>query len=139
MKFCEVFSVNQVMTLGGPALAGDPKLLSIDRVIASAREKAELHRTTGADAVEMEAAAIAERAESWKVPFRAIRVVSDSAEESLPLDFNRMRDADGRFSRARIVGAALRHPSVFPRLLRLDQRSKLAAEALGDFIADTRF
>jgi len=114
------------------------KLLSIDRVVSTAGEKAEL-RKTGADAVEMEAAAVASRALERGIPFYAIRVVTDTAAESFPLDFNHMRDAQGRFSRAKILAAAFRHPAVFPDLLRLNRTSKLAAQALGDFIADTRF
>jgi adenosylhomocysteine nucleosidase len=114
------------------------KLLSIDRVVSSVEEKAEL-RKTGAEAVEMEAAAVASRAQQLKIPFYAIRVVTDTAAEGFPLDFNRMRDAEGRFSRAKILSAAFRRPTVLPELLRLNRRSKLAAQALGDFIADARF
>ena len=114
------------------------KLLSMDRVASTAAEKAEL-RETGADAVEMEAAAVAAKAQEWNVPFYAIRVVTDTAAESFPLDFNRMRDAAGRFDRARIIAAALRRPGViFPELLKLNKRCKSAAKALGEFIADSR-
>jgi nucleoside phosphorylase len=113
-------------------------LLSVDRVASTAAYKSEL-RKTGAAAIEMEAAAVAEKAKKYNLPFYCIRVVTDTATESFPLDFNRMRDANGRFSRTKIVAAALRHPSVFPKLIELNKRCKLAAEALGDFIADTRF
>jgi adenosylhomocysteine nucleosidase len=116
------------------------KLLSLDRVISTASEKAELHRTTGAAAVEMEAAAIAQRASEWNIPFYAIRVVTDTASESFPLDFNRLRDPEGRFSRTKILAAALSRPTAtLPALLHLNQRCKLASRALGDFLADTRF
>jgi adenosylhomocysteine nucleosidase len=113
-------------------------LLSIDRVASTVSDKSEL-RKTGADAIEMEAAAVAEKARAYNLPFYCIRVVTDTATESFPLDFNRMRDTSGRFSRTKIVAAALRRPSVFPKLIELNKRCKLAAEALGDFIADTRF
>ncbi len=115
-------------------------LLSLDHVVTSAAEKSELYRQTGAAAVDMEAAAVASRAAQWHVPFYAIKAVSDTASESLPLDFNRLRDARGRFSRARILAAALRRPATaIPALLNLNQRSRDASRALGDFIADTRF
>ena len=114
------------------------KLLSMDRVASTAAEKSEL-RKTGADAVEMEAGAVAAKAKEWNLPFYAIRVVTDTATESFPLDFNRMRDADGRFDRAKIITAALRRPGViFPELLRLNKRCKSAAKALGEFIANCR-
>jgi adenosylhomocysteine nucleosidase len=114
------------------------KLLSVDHVAITAAEKSELHKS-GADVIEMEAAAVAAKAQEYNLPFYCIRVVTDTAEESLPLDFNRMRDAEGRFSRSKIVAAALRKPMVFPELLKFNKRCKDAAQALGDFIADTRF
>jgi adenosylhomocysteine nucleosidase len=115
------------------------KLLSIDRVVSTAAEKADL-RQTGADAVEMEAAAVALKAAEWKLPFYCIRVVTDTSTESFPLDFNRLRDADGRFNRTRIMAAALRRPgSVLPELLKLNKRCKDASQALGDFLVDASF
>jgi hypothetical protein len=90
--------------------------------------------------VEMEAAAVAERAKRYQVPFYAVRVVTDTCEETFPLDFNQMRSLEGRFSRVRIIGAALRRPlAVFPELIGLNRRTKRAARALGDFLADSRF
>ena len=149
---CDIFVASEVVTLSrdrkgvvsqplvyarGSVRTG--KLLSIDRVVSSAVEKDDL-RQTGADAVEMEAAAVAAKAAEWNLPFYCIRVVTDTAAESFPLDFNRVRDADGRFSRARILAAALRRPgSVLPELLKLNKRCKDASQALGDFIVDASF
>jgi nucleoside phosphorylase len=113
-------------------------LLSIDRVAITAAEKSEL-RKSGAAAIEMEAAAVAAKAKEHNLPFYCIRVITDTAGENLPLDFNRMRDANGRFSRSKIVAAAFRKPMVFPKLLKFNKRCKNAAQALGDFIVDTRF
>ncbi len=114
-------------------------LLSMDRVASTSAEKSELFKTTGAAAIEMEAAGVAQKAQEYNLPFYCIRVVTDTATESFPLDFNRMRSPDGHFSRTRIVAAALARPTVFPKLIELNKTCKLAAEALGDFIADTRF
>lgn len=119
------------------------KLLSIDRVVSTAVEKVQLGQA-GADAVEMEAAAVALRAQKYNVPFYAVRVVTDTVDENFPLDFNRMRSQAGnnagRFSRAKIIAAALRSPvTVFPELLKLNKRTKRASQALGDFLADARF
>jgi len=113
-------------------------LLSMDRVATGVAEKSEL-RKTGARAVEMEASAVAAKAVEWNVPFYCIRVVTDTANESFPLDFNRMRDADGRFSRAKIIGAVLLKPRVVPELMKLNKRCNAAAKALGDFVASCRF
>ncbi len=114
-------------------------MLSQDAVACTAEEKSRL-RETGAIAVEMEAAGVEKVARKIGVPFYCVRVVTDAATESLALDFNRVRDADGRFSVARILAAALRRPGrVFPKLLRLERTCRSASVALGDFIANCRF
>ena len=144
LEACDIFVAHEVADIG-PALAPSTtrafktgRLLSIDRVVSTAAEKAAL--ANRADAVEMEAAAVAQRAIQWNVPFFAVRVVTDTVEESFPLDFNKVRSADGRFSRAQIITAAVRKPGiVFPELIQLNQRTKRAAQALGDFLADARF
>jgi adenosylhomocysteine nucleosidase len=114
-------------------------LVSVDRFASTAAEKRAL-RETGADVVEMEAAAVAERAHAWSVPFYCIRSVSDSAGESFGIDFNRMRDDDGRFSRPRIVAAVLVRPwSRVPALMRLNGNCRKASKSLGEFLAKCRF
>ena len=142
---CDIFVATEVAGVAAALQPASPrpfktgKLLSIDRVVSTADEKAELGKT-GVDAVEMEAAAVAARAKRYNVPFYAVRVVTDTLGESFPLDFNAMRSGDGRFSRAKIIAAALRRPAtVFPELIKLNKRTKRAAEALGDFLADARF
>jgi len=121
--------------LGASFVQGD--VISVDRVAFTAREKCDLRRATGAAVVEMESAAVAQKAREWDVPFGCVRVVSDIAGEDLPLDFNRYRDADGRFERSRIALAALGRPfTVLPRLVRLDRDCRRAAERLGEFLAN---
>jgi adenosylhomocysteine nucleosidase len=121
--------------LGASFVQGD--VLSLDRVAITAAEKGELRASTQAAVVEMESAAVARKAREWAVPFGCVRVVSDVAGENLPLDFNSYRDADGRFSRTRIAFAAMGHPfTVLPGLIRLDRNCRLAAERLGEFLAN---
>jgi adenosylhomocysteine nucleosidase len=144
LRACDIFVATEIVGVAAalmpsssrPFQAG--KLLSMDRVVSTAAEKAELSKN--ADAVEMEAAAVAQRAREWGVPFYSIRVVTDTSAESFPLDFNGMRSEDGRFSRSKIIAAALRSPArVVPELIKLNKRTKRAAQALGDFLADARF
>jgi len=121
--------------LGASFVQGD--VLSLDRVAITAAEKGELRASTQAAVVEMESAAVARKAREWEMPFGCVRVVSDVADENLPLDFNRYRDADGRFSRTRIALAAMGRPfTVLPGLIRLDRNCRLAAERLGEFLAN---
>ncbi len=143
---CDIFVATELLGLACALSAPrsnrhfkNGKMLSIDRVVSTAAEKAELHKT-GADAVDMEAASVAAKSTEWNIPFYCIRVVTDTADETFPLDFNRMRDRNGRFDRVRIMTAALRRPGVvLPGLLKLNRRTKSAAQALGDFIVDARF
>jgi adenosylhomocysteine nucleosidase len=144
LRACDTFVATEIVGVAAALMPSSSrpfqtgKLLSMDRVVSSAAEKAELSKN--ADAVEMEAAAVAERAREWGVPFYSIRVVTDTSEETFPLDFNRMRSEDGRFSRSKIIAAALRSPArVVPELIKLNKRTKRAAQVLGDFLADARF
>ena len=112
-------------------------VVSVDRVASTAREKCDLRAATGAAVVEMESAAVAQKARDWDVPFGCVRVVSDVAGDDLPLDFNQYRDADGRFERTRIALAAMGRPfTVLPRLVRLDRDCRRAAERLGEFLVN---
>jgi nucleoside phosphorylase len=114
-------------------------IVSIDRVAQTVAEKRRL-RDAGAIAVEMEAAAVLERARKWKVPFYCIRAVSDRASEGFALDLNAARDEVGRFDARRIVAQAIRRPFVgIPELWRLRRNSEIAAKALGEFIGNCSF
>jgi len=144
LRACDIFVATEIVGIAAALMPSSSrpfqtgKLLSMDRVVSSAAEKADLSKQ--ADAVEMEAAVVAQRAREWGVPFYSIRVVTDTSEETFPLDFNRMRSEDGRFSRSKIIAAALRSPArVVPELIKLNKRTKRAAQALGDFLADARF
>ena len=121
--------------LGASFVRGD--VVSVDRVAITVGDKCNLRASTGAAVVEMESAAVAQKAQEWEVPFGCVRVVSDAAGEDLPLDFNLYRDADGRFERTRIALAALGRPfTVLPGLIRLDRHCRQAAERLGEFLAN---
>lgn len=112
-------------------------LVCADRVAVTAAEKAGLREKTGAAAVDMESAAVAQKAEQWRVPFRSVRAVSDIAGEDMPLDFNLYRDSRGRFSRGRIAFAACLKPfTAIPALLRLDRNCRIAAESLGEYFVN---
>jgi adenosylhomocysteine nucleosidase len=114
-------------------------ICSIDHVASTAGEKSKLH-ATGAIAVEMEAAGVAQRAETLGVPFFCIKAVTDLALENMANDFNAILRSDGRFDTMKILASSLRRPWVrLPELFRLRSRGVLAARSLGEFVADCRF
>jgi len=133
-------ALDPTLRIGDIVIAGEGEIWSEDRVAVRADEKRQLRERTGARVVEMEFAAVQTKAREWGVPCRAVRVVSDSAGEDLPLDFNRYRDAEGRFQLTRIALAGLVRPfTVLPKLMQLDRNSRLATEKLGAFFADSEF
>lgn len=118
--------------VGGP-------IRSISYVAQTAAQKREL-ASDGAIAVEMEAAGVAEAASSLSLPFLCIRAVTDLAEETLANDFNRALRTDGHFDTISILRVALLDPAIrLPELIRLRKRCIVAARALGEFFADSRF
>jgi hypothetical protein len=121
---------------GPPACQG--RFWTIDHVASTAEEKIALSRT-GAKAVDMEAGALAASCSASSIPFCAIKVVSDRADEDLPLDFNRYRRADGRFDRGAIARAAALRPWAAWRLWKFAGQCRRASAALGDYLVECRF
>jgi len=102
-------------------------VVSLSTVLCRAVDKQRLSRQTGAIAVDMESAAIAEVARTHGVPFAVVRTVSDVADEDLPLDFNVFLKPWGW---VRGIGAVILTPSSLAGLNRLRRQSRLAAERL---------
>ncbi len=119
----------------GDMVTDPAQLHSEDRVAVTARQKAELRQTHGKSAVEMEYAGVAREAARRHLPCGALRVVSDTAAEPLPFDFNHYRKPDGRFDRTAIALAAIVRPWKFRALIRLQRNCKLASSKLGEFFA----
>jgi adenosylhomocysteine nucleosidase len=121
-----------------PAIHGN---VFTSREVAVTRDaKLRLRAQTGAVAVDMEAEAVQSKAKEWGVPFGCVKVVSDTAHEDMPLDFNQYRSPSGDFLRTRIALAAMAHPfSVLPRLTELDRNCGRASDSLGDFFANCKF
>jgi len=123
----------------GLAGAREALVYSHDRIVVAAEEKAELGRRLLAESeadvvvvVDLETAVYARTAAAHGVPYTAIRAVSDTVEEDLPLDFNRFLDTGGRTRRGRVALYALTRPWVVGRLLGLRTRVRLCAERLRD-------
>lgn len=100
------------------------------RVAATAVEKRDLWRSTGADAVEMESSVIRTLCRERGIPSATIRVISDHAEEDLPLDFNVLMTAHERISYWRLAWQLLKSPHKVPALMRLQRQTSMAARRL---------
>lgn len=108
---------------------------SADRIAATAAEKRRLREATGADAVEMESAAIVAVCREAGVPCATVRVISDAADEDLPLDFNRYLRPDFRLDWLRLLSAVARHPGRWRALRALHRQTRAAAGRLADVLA----
>lgn len=100
------------------------------RIATTVAEKAALRQATGADAVEMESAAIHEACRQRGIPCATVRVISDAAGENLPLDFNRLANADQSLNYRKLAWAIATTPGKIPALIQLQKNCRLAAEQL---------
>ena len=108
------------------------RFMTARHLVVSAEDKA--HLSWEADAVEMESFAILAEAARHGVRAVAVRAISDLAADSLPFDFERMRDARGAIRLGALLAELLRQPQRLPALLRLARDCRLAAGQLADFL-----
>jgi adenosylhomocysteine nucleosidase len=111
------------------------KILCAQRIATTAAEKQALRRSTGADVVEMESEAIQSICCERGIPCATVRVISDSANEDLPLDFNKLSKSDLSLDYVKLATALVKHPRKIPALLRLQKNCSFAAGRLADVLA----
>jgi adenosylhomocysteine nucleosidase len=99
-------------------------------VATTAAEKAELRRTTGMSAVEMESAAIIKVCSERGIPCAIVRVISDAAQDDLPLNFNELSNPDQSLNHGKLAWAIAKSPGKIPALLRLQKNCRFASEQL---------
>jgi adenosylhomocysteine nucleosidase len=108
------------------------RFFSSIRVVGTVQEKQ--HLGERADAVEMESFGVLSAANADGVPAVAIRAISDTVDEELPLDMNAVITGEGQLSVPRVLGQVARHPGALPGLVRLGKHSRQAAGALSEFL-----
>ena len=93
-------------------------IVGAEEVILHPRDKVELHKETGATAVDMESHIAAAYAASVGLPFAALRVINDPASRSLPaLALNALKP-NGDICPRKVLRGVARKPSVIPSLMR---------------------
>ena len=113
---------------------GEGVVISV-AAIASVAQKQKLAKTYGAQAVDMEAAAVAKGAEARGVAFSAVKVISDEVDFELPTT-REFIDSDGQFKTGKFVAFVAVRPWLWGRVMRLWKNSSIASNALCKFLAE---
>jgi adenosylhomocysteine nucleosidase len=115
--------------LAGQFAFDDRSLLGATETLATPQRKAQAARASGAVAVDMESAAIAEVAERADARFVALRVIVDGHSDLLPPGAERWIDERGNRRMTAAIDAALT-PTHWPALWVLAQRYRVARRVL---------
>ncbi len=106
-----------------------------ERVTGTVLGKRMLLESTGADAVEMESQVIRSLCAERRLPCATVRVVSDTALEDLPLDFNQFLTTERNTNYLKLLSAVVRQPEKLSALLRFHRQLQTAAEKLATVLA----
>jgi adenosylhomocysteine nucleosidase len=101
-------------------------------IIAKARLKQAM--SSLGDAIEMESFHVLLSVNDARIPSVAIRAISDTVEQDLPLNFSQVVDRAGHVRWAKMAGELGMHPQRIPSLIRFAGESRRAAEKLADFL-----
>ena len=101
-------------------------------LVATSDEKAALFQSTGSLAVDMETAVVKALADRLGVPFIGLRVISDTAEESIDPRVLRFIDATGRVKPLALAATLGASPSLLATLLRLGRSARIASRNLSE-------
>ncbi|RMH06708.1 MAG: hypothetical protein D6704_06695 [Nitrospirae bacterium] len=129
--FFEAAALQTAQELGQNVVQGP--LLTVPHMVWQAVEKRALANQTGGVAVDMESAAISQVAQERNIPFVAVRSVSDTWTEDLPLDLNVFRESCwGWLKGAGLVGT---HPQMWRGFSRLKDQMRCASSTLTAFFS----
>jgi nucleoside phosphorylase len=139
-----ILKPNEIVFEADETLALKEKLLALKatpvqffcarRVAITAEEKQRLWRATGLDVVEMESDSIREICREKGIPAATIRIISDTAEDDLPLDFNKLMGTNQNINYKKLGWALIRSPGKLMDLLAFQQKTVDASKTLCQFL-----
>lgn len=107
-------------------------ILGSDSMLTRATEKQGAHRLWQALAVDMESHLAARAADRLRLPFAAVRVISDSSDQDLPAAVKVGMKPDGGMALGAVLWALARDPAQLPALVRTGRDAERAFRALAD-------
>jgi adenosylhomocysteine nucleosidase len=110
------------------------RLITVDRIIRTAAEKAEMHGEHHADVVDMETSAVAQVCSARGLRFLSVRVISDEAAADLPPEILSILGRSGSFRIGAAMGAVWRRPGSLKELWALREHAIAAADRLAEFL-----
>jgi hopanoid-associated phosphorylase len=105
-------------------------IVGVRAPIAHASAKRELHKQTGAIAVDMESQVVARAAARHGVPLAAIRVVVDPVERTIPRSALAGARADGTIDPLAVIRSLIRYPRDLAGLIRMSLDARAARATL---------
>lgn len=113
------------------------RLLTVDHIVRTPTERHALHAAHDALAVDMESFAVADVCRREKTRFLAIRAVSDTADQELPADIERLLKQTTLSGQAgAVVGSIFRRPSSIKDMWKLHEDALLASHRLAGFLRE---
>lgn len=101
--------------------------------VAGVQQKRNLAQAFGAEAVDMEAAAVAAAAAAHGIPFAATKVISDESNFEIP-EMDRFIDSHGHFRTVNFAVFIALRPWLWRRVATLAGNSRKATRALGEHL-----
>ncbi len=105
-------------------------ILTLDRRMKKAEIGNELYKGLPFPVCDMETFAIAKGAIERGLPFRAVRSITDRAEEEIPQELFEVVDESGTYRLSRSLSVLLRKPHLIPQSMKLGMNSKTASRRL---------
>ncbi|MEM7027919.1 MAG: hypothetical protein AAF410_06825 [Pseudomonadota bacterium] len=113
-------------------------LYSAAAICKTAKDKNKLHLKTGADAIDMESAAIAGLSKEMNLDFIAIRTIADEAVASIPPAVSRHTDSLGRPKLIRFIFSCLFNPGQILSLVLLARAFNKAIITMNNIAPDLK-
>jgi adenosylhomocysteine nucleosidase len=107
-------------------------LITSTEIVQTVQEKAKL--AFFGEAVDMESAYVMAKCARAAVPCMTIRSISDTANEDLPLDFERVVTPKGAVKPLNLMSELIERPSQLPKLIKFGKQSNQAAQKLIVFL-----